>query len=129
MIVLDASAVVDALTLPEGSEGVHGRIVRETLNAPHLLDHEVPSALRGLVLGGDLSTARAHDALSDFEDLDIDRWPATDALRRRAFELRDGLSAYDAAYVTLAEALECPLITRDGPLSRSSGHEAVVELW
>lgn len=82
-----------------------------------------------LVLGADLSTSRALDALTDYDDLDIERWPAIGPLRQRAFELRESVSAYDAAYVSLAEALECPLITRDSPLSKSSGHNASIELW
>lgn len=128
MIVVDASAIVDALTLPEGAEAVHDRIAGESLHAPHLLDIEVVSGLRGLVLGGDLSAFRGMDALTDYENLRIERWPATDGFRRRAFGLRHSLSAYDASYVTLAEALECPLVTRDQPLSRSGGHDAVIEL-
>lgn len=126
--MVDASTIVDALTLPPGSEAVRERIGDESLHSPHLLDIEVVSALRGLVLGEDLSPARAHDALTDFDDLDIERWPATHLLRRRAFELRNNLSAYDAAYVALAEVLECPLVTRDGPLAQSAGHDANIEL-
>ena len=71
---------------------------------------------------------RAEDLLTDFDDLRIERWPAEDALRRRAFQLRDNLTAYDAAYVALAEALDCPLVTRDSRLARSSGHGARVEV-
>ena len=56
------------------------------------------------------------------------RWPSADALRRRAFQLRDNVSAYDAAYVALAEALDCTLVTRDGRLARSSGHYAHIEV-
>jgi predicted nucleic acid-binding protein len=60
--------------------------------------------------------------------LPVERWPAVDALRRRALQLRDNVSAYDAAYVVLAEAMDCPLITRDGRLARSTGHEVRIEL-
>ena len=127
--VVDASAVVDALTLPDGAEAIHNRISGESLHAPHILDVEVVSGLRGLVLGGDLSDSGAMDALTDYEDLDIERWPATDDFRRRAFELRHNFSAFDAAYVALAEALQCPVITRDHPLSLSGGHDAVIEVW
>lgn len=86
------------------------------------------SALRSMTLHGELTVTRAADALTDFDDLDIRRWPAGDGLRRRAFQLRDNLSAYDAAYVALAEALGCPLLTRDIRLSRSTGHDVVIEV-
>lgn len=126
MIVVDAAAVVDALTLVDGTEDLRHRLAVQVLHAPMLLDYEVVAAMRGLTAGG-LSVPRAQDALADFDDLPIQRWSPHDALRRRAFELRHNLSAYDAAYVALAEALECPLITRDGPLARSSGHAAAIE--
>lgn len=58
----------------------------------------------------------------------IQRWPSADSLRRRAFQLRDNLSAYDAAYIALAEALECPLLTRDARLAGSGGHMAQIEI-
>jgi predicted nucleic acid-binding protein len=128
MIVLDSSAVVDALTGVDGADELRTRIRDEELVAPYLIDYEVVSALRGLVLGGHLSDARAADVLVDFADLKLWRWPADSALRQRAFDLRDNLSAYDAAYVALAEALECPLVTRDDRLSRTVGHTAAVEV-
>ncbi len=55
------------------------------------------------------------------------RWAASGPLRRRTFALRAALSAYDAAYVALAEALDCPLVTRDERLARSAGHSALIE--
>ncbi|WP_425402289.1 type II toxin-antitoxin system VapC family toxin [Glaciibacter superstes] len=66
--------------------------------------------------------------MTDFEDLPIRRWPSADALRRRVFQLRDNISAYDAAYVALAEALGCPLLTRDSRLAKSSGHSARIDV-
>ncbi len=126
MIVVDAAAVVDALTMVEGSEALREELAGEDLHAPALLDFEVVAAVRGLVLGNRLSVARARDALADFESLPIERWPSAAALRERAFGLRDNLSAYDAAYVALAEALDCPLLTRDARLARSAGHDVEV---
>ncbi|PZF84354.1 type II toxin-antitoxin system VapC family toxin [Jiangella anatolica] len=128
MIVVDCAAVVDALTVKAGAQPLRDRLAIEELHAPHLLDYEVVSALRGLVLGGHLGAARASDALTDFEDLPIQRWEASDALRRRTLQLGHNLSAYDAAYVALAEALDCPLVTRDARLGRSAGHSARVEV-
>ena len=121
MIVVDASAVVDALTGAPAVEGLVEMLSAEDLHAPQLLDYEVVAAVRGLALGRRLSGARAEHVLTDFADLPVERWPADPALRRRAFQLRHSLSAYDAAYVALAEAMECPLVTRDGRLARAAG--------
>ena len=128
MIVVDCSAVVDALSLVEGTDDLRSRLQNEDLHAPGLLDVEVVSALRGLTLGGRLTPSRAHDLLTDFGDLALERWAAGDALRRRAFALRDNLTAYDATYVALAEALDCPLVTRDERLARARGHGAQIEV-
>lgn len=128
MIVVDCAAVVDALTALAGTDDLRAFLAAEELSAPSLLDFEVVSALRGLTLGGHLTATRAEDALTDFDDLEVRRWPSGDGLRRRAFQLRDNLSAYDAAYVALAESLGCPLLTRDARLARSSGHLVTVEV-
>lgn len=128
MIVVDCPAVVDALTAVDGSDDLRALLASEDLNSPTLLDFEVVSALRGLTRGGHLTAARAEDALTDFDDLEVRRWPSSDGLRRRAFQLRDNVSAYDAAYVTLAEALGCSLLTRDRRLARSTGDLVRVEV-
>ena len=127
MIVVDSAAVVDALTLVDGSQALRDYLRAEELHAPSLLDFEVVAALRGLTLGGQVSVKRAEDLLADFDDLPVRRWASADALRRRAFQLRN-VSAYDAAYLALAEALECPLLTRDARLARSRGHDVRVEV-
>lgn len=128
MIVVDSATVVDALTAVAGTDELRAQLATEELHAPSLVDFEVVSALRGLTLGGHLSATRAEDLLTDFDDLPLQRWASADALRRRAFQLRDNISAYDAAYVALAEALDCPLVTRDGRLARSTGHSAQIEV-
>jgi len=128
VIVVDSAAVVDALTAVAGTDELRAHLAAEDLHAPSLVDFEVVSALRGLTLRGHLSATRAEDLLADFDDLPLQRWPSADALRRRAFQLRDNISAIDAAYVALAEALDCPLVTRDGRLARSSGHSAQIEV-
>jgi predicted nucleic acid-binding protein len=128
MIVVDCAAVVDALTTVAGTEALRARMAGEELHAPQLIDYEVISVLRGLARGGHLTESRALDALTDFHDLPVQRWPASDGLRRRAFQLRHNLSAYDAAYVALAEAMDCPLLTRDARISRAPGHAAQVEV-
>jgi predicted nucleic acid-binding protein len=128
VIVVDCAAVVDALTAVGETDALRAFMAQEELNAPVLLDFEVISALRGLTLRGHLSAPRAKDALLDFDDLAIRRWPSSHGLRCRAFELRETVSSYDAAYVALAEALDCPLVTRGARLARSTGHSARIEL-
>lgn len=125
---MDSAAVVDALTAVAGTDALRARLATDELHAPSLFDFEVVSALRGLTLGGHLSITRAEDLLTDFDDLPVQRWPSAHALRKRAFQLRNNVSAYDAAYVALAEALDCPLVTRDGRLARSTGHSARIEV-
>ena len=128
MIVVDAAAVVDALSAVAGGDELRAYLAGEELHAPSLIDFEVVSALRGLTLRGHMTPTRAEDLLTDFDDLPMQRWPGGDALLRRAFELRHTVSGYDAAYVALAEALDCPLLTRDARLARSSGHDARIEV-
>ena len=129
MIVVDSAAVVDALTGLGGTEELRSHMVSEELHAPALLDYEVISALRGLTLSGQMSLARAGDFLTDFDDMPIRRWPSAGGLRRRTFQLRNNVSAYDAAYIALAEALACPLLTRDARLARSSGHSVPILVY
>jgi predicted nucleic acid-binding protein len=128
VIVIDCSAVVDALSGVAGADPLRELMADEDLHAPALIDYEVVPALRGLLRRGALSAARARDVLTDYESLSLARWGADDALRRRALQLRDTMTAHDAAYVCLAEALECRLITRDARLTRSSGHAARIEV-
>ena len=99
----------------------------DTFHAPHLLDVEVSQALRRLVRAGDIRADRAHEALHDLIDLDIRRHPHTHFLGR-AWELRDNVTAYDAMYIALAEAIDAPLITCDAPLSGAPGHAARIEI-
>lgn len=129
MIVVDSAAIVDSLSLVDGTGDLRKMLATEELHAPALLDFEIVSALRGLALGGHLSPPRAHDLLTDYNDLPLCRWAFDDSLRRRAFQLRNNISAYDAAYVALAEALECPLVTRDARLARSIGHTAQITVY
>ena len=130
MIVLDASAAIDWLLRTPPGERIDERIAgrNETLHAPHLLDLEVAQVLRRLAREGVLSARRADDAVQDFSDLRVTRYPHF-ALLPRIWQLRHNLSAYDAAYVVLAEKLRSPLITRDARLAASPGHVAQVEVF
>ncbi len=127
MIVVDASVVADALTLEKLGD-LRRRLSRERLLAPDLIDHETVSALRGLALGGHLTPARARDALTDYNDLAVRRYPSTGAMRARVWELRHSLTAYDAAYVVLAERAECALWTRDARLADGTPGHVHVEV-
>ena len=127
MIVLDASAAIDYLVRGgERGEWVRERVVREAdLVAPHVIDLEVVSALRQLVARAEVSLRQAENALGDFVDLDLTRYPVTTFLDR-IWRLRTVLTPYDAAYVALGEALPSPLLTTDSRLARAHGHRAKI---
>jgi predicted nucleic acid-binding protein len=130
MIVLDASAAVDWLLQTSAGQSVEKRLYSrsETLHAPHLLDLEVTQVLRRLALQGVISANRANAALGDLLDLRITRYPHL-VLLPRIWQLRHNFSAYDAAYIVLAEKLGAALVTRDARLASASGHTAPVELF
>jgi predicted nucleic acid-binding protein len=130
VIVLDASAAVDWLLQTPAGQRIENRIYlrNETLHTPHLLDIEVTQVLRRLVRQGVVPAPRADEAVRDLLDLRITRY-AHFVLLPRIWHLRDNFSAYDAAYVVLAEKLGAPLVTRDGRLASASGHAAHVELF
>lgn len=129
MIVPDASAVLEMLLRMPAAAALEERLLGsgETLHAPHLLDLEVAQVLRRYALTGLLAGERCRAALEDLADLPLDRYPH-DVLLPRIWELRANLTAYDAAYVALAEALDAALLTCDGRLAAASGHAARIEL-
>jgi predicted nucleic acid-binding protein len=124
MLVIDASVLVDAL-LVAGPARV--RLASDNLQAPELIDAELLSMLRRLLLADKLREGHALQALATANRLGLRRhqmrslWP-------RAWVLRTNLSAYDALYVALAEQLDAPLLTADARLARASGLRCVVEL-
>jgi predicted nucleic acid-binding protein len=130
MIVLDASAAVEWLLQTSAGQLIEKRLysVKESLHAPHLLDIEVTQVLRRLVREGTVPRNRADEAVRDLLDLQIARYPHF-VLLPRIWQLRHNLSAYDAAYVVLAEKLGAPLVTRDGRLAAAPGHAAMIELF
>ena len=99
----------------------------ETLHAPHLIDIEVTQTLRRLAILKEITAARGKHALEDHVALNIKRAEHKDLLER-VWTLRDSITAYDAAYVVLAEILDAPLITCDARLARSHGHKARIEV-
>lgn len=128
MIVLDASAAVDWLLQTPAGQRIESRIYahNESLHAPHALDVEVTQVLRRLVRERTVAADRADDAIRDLLDLRVTRYPHV-VLLPRIWQLRHSLSAYDAAYVALAELLDAPLLTRDKRVASASGHSASVE--
>lgn len=128
MIVVDASVVVRGVTDP-GPVGalVQRRMDQEEVVAPELLDLEVLSALRGMVLGGRLSDSQGRRGLAVLGASPIERVPITPLLPR-IWELRDNVSPYDAAYVALAETSGCSLVSLDARLARAPGIRCAVEL-
>lgn len=128
MIVVDASAVLEVLLQTDRGRALEPRLFGgEPLHAPHLLDLEVVQVLRRHVLRGALDPERAEGALRDYHDLQIERYPHHLFLAR-VWELRDNATAYDAAYLALAEALNAPLLTTDRKLADVPGHAARVEV-
>jgi len=117
MIVADASVIVRGLE----DEGAARRLLMaDAVQIPHLADSEIVHAFRGLVRGGRLSAEHAEASLRLWRRLGVARHPIV-ALLPRVWDLRDSLSAYDATYVALAEALQCPLATADLRLTRAWG--------
>jgi predicted nucleic acid-binding protein len=129
VIVVDASAMLEVLLHTSSAPGVEDRLFApdETLHAPHLIDIEVAQVLRRYVAAGEADASRGRDALTDLDALAITRYPH-DFLLPRVWELRNNLSAYDAVYIALAEALDAPLLTRDQKLAKAPGHRARVEM-
>ncbi len=129
MIVLDASAALEALLRTPAAARVEERVFAEgeTLHAPHLLDLEVAQVLRRYASSRQVAADRCRAALDDLADFPLTRYPH-DLLLPRIWELRANLTAYDAAYVALAEILDAPLLTRDERLASAPGHRARIEL-
>ena len=131
MIVLDASAAVAVLlNLGTGARRIRGRIDREDdgLHVPHLFEVEVMNVLRRYALLHGFSERRGVELLEDLTTMSLYRYPHT-VLLPRIWELRDNVSAYDAAYIALAETLEATLVTRDARLARAPGIRAEVEVY
>lgn len=129
MIVIDASALLELLLRTENAEAIEARVFvpHERMHAPHLLDVEITQALRRLTLLKDITASRAQQVLDDSAGLVIQRYSHQELLPR-IWQLRDAVTAYDGAYVALAEALDAPLLTCDARLGRSHGHRATIEV-
>ena len=130
MLVADASAVVEILMATPTGFAIEQRMFRsgEPVAAPHLLDVEVLHVIRRFHRTHQLTAARAEQALDDLGALAIARY-GHEILRPAIWRLRNSLTAYDAAYVALAELLDAAIVTCDARLARSRGHAAIFRLY
>lgn len=117
MIVIDASAALSGL-LNDGP--AREAIAAQQTHVPHLIDPEVANGLRRLVVRGELGAGSGWGVLDVWRRVGVIRHPVV-SLAGRIWELRGNLSAYDATYVALGEALGCALVTADARLSRAPG--------
>lgn len=129
-MVVDASALLEVLLGTAAGGRIEARIFSDStsLHAPHLLDLEVAQALRRFAASGQLSAERGLEAVTDLADFPLQRYPH-DVLLPRIWELRRNVTAYDAAYLALAELLVAPLVTCDRRLASARGHAAQIEIF
>jgi predicted nucleic acid-binding protein len=130
VIVVDASALLEVLLNTPAGTRIARRLFAEdeTLHAPHLVDLEIAQVLRRYALADEIDSERGHQAIEDLGNLPITRYPHNLFLSR-IWELRHNVTAYDAAYLSLAEVLAAPLVTRDRALTAAPAHHARVELF
>jgi predicted nucleic acid-binding protein len=128
MIVLDASVVVELLTKGILADSIRNELARrdESFVVPHLIDVEIMSAFRKLMAGQRIDSHRSREFLAGLAALPAERYSHT-PLIGRIWELRHQFTAYDAAYIALAEATDTVLYTCDEKLRK--GHRARVVLF
>jgi predicted nucleic acid-binding protein len=119
VIVIESSAMVDALVDDPANPNLLALLADEELHAPALLDFEVASALRGHMLGGKLDPVRLDQAVEDFSAFQIERHQMT-SLLGHMLGLRENFTVYDAAYLVLAQALEAPVVSADTKLKEAT---------
>ncbi|MDR3722122.1 MAG: type II toxin-antitoxin system VapC family toxin [Candidatus Acidoferrales bacterium] len=125
-MVVDASAILEVLLRTPAARHVDRLIFAagETLHAPHLIDLEVAQVLRRYVRSSIISAERGAEALADLADFPLTRYPHL-ILLNRIWQLRGGVTTYDAAYLALAEALDARLVTRDRALAKAGSRARV----
>jgi predicted nucleic acid-binding protein len=129
VIVPDASALLEVLLRsPAGLPLAERLLVHgETLHVPHLVDLEIAQVLRRYLRQGELDGERGRQVLADLADFPLERYPHA-VLLPRIWQLRENLTASDAAYVALAEILDATILTSDRRLAASTGHSARIEV-
>lgn len=128
MIIVDASVLASALG-DDGEDGGRARqgMLGDRLAAPELIDLEVISVWRRALRARRMTARRAAQAIGDLQVLPLARAPHRPLLPR-IWELASNLTAYDAAYVALAEALSAPLLTADRRIARAPGLRCEITL-
>ena len=127
MIVVDASAILEVLLQTPAAQRVSRLLFAagETLHAPHLIDLEIAQVLRRYVRSAGSSPLNgAPKPLRTSPDFPLTRYPHS-ILLTRIWQMRNRLTAYDAAYVALAEALDARLVTRDRALAKAGSRVQV----
>jgi predicted nucleic acid-binding protein len=129
MIVADASVLMEVLLRTAIGVEVERQLFApgQTIHIPHLTDLEVLQVLRRYLRKRALSAVRARQAVDDYADMPLNRYPHG-VLLPRIWDLRDNFTAYDAAYIALAEALDSPLMTCDRAFA-TRGHKARVMVF
>ena len=125
--MLDASAAAELVLATPPGAAVARRLRGAAVHAPAHFDVEVIGAIRRAVVRRLISDHEGLVAVADFRCLPLRRWP-TKPFVQRAYQLRRTHTIADAMYVALAEGLAAPLITCDGRLAQSHGHDAEIEL-
>jgi predicted nucleic acid-binding protein len=130
MIVADASALFQLLDRGGAAARIEDRLFAraEPICVPHLADAEIASVLRKHTLLKRIGVVRAREALQDYLDLPLTRFPHA-PLMARAFALRHTMTAYDAFYVALAESLSATLVTCDRRLAKAAQATVAVEAF
>jgi len=129
LIVVDASVLIEYVLRTPLADSIGTRFVEhdESLHAPHIIDLEVAQVIRRFVAREQIDSERGGLAIQNLTSLRITRYPHNELLPR-IWQLRHNFTAYDAAYIALAEALDAPLLTRDAALASASIHGAQIEL-
>lgn len=130
MIVIDASAAVELVLNTATGKQIGDRVAdeREAIHAPYLIDVEIVHAIRRMALRKSIGNVHAETALGLWRSLVVERH-AHEPFIARIWQLRDNISAYDATYVALAEALPAPLVTADRRLAHAPGSRTLIEVY
>jgi predicted nucleic acid-binding protein len=130
MIIADASVILEVLLNTTTGAEIEKQLFapEQTIHIPYLTDLEVLQVLRRYSSTKVISDVRAQQAIEDYTDMPLNRYPHS-VLLPRIWTLRHNFTAYDAAYIALAEALDSPLMTCDHAFAMLRGHRARVMVF